>query len=74
MKIALYIEDGVEQIVLTPGTETEKAILGKLASGDRQMTIYRGSFYECRGGWNRQSVNDDSTIIRLTPRAPETSE
>ena len=30
MKIALYIEDGLEQIVLTPEGDTEKAILGKL--------------------------------------------
>ncbi len=30
MKIALYIKDGLEQIVLTPETETETAILGKL--------------------------------------------
>ena len=35
MKIALYIEDGLEQIVLTPQTPTEKAILGKLHETSR---------------------------------------
>jgi hypothetical protein len=33
MKIALYIEDGLEQIVLTPETETERGIIGKLSDG-----------------------------------------
>lgn len=35
MKIALYIDDGVEQIVLTPETETERGIVGKLHDGSR---------------------------------------
>lgn len=67
MKIALYIEDGLEQIVLTPESETEKGIVGKLHDGSRALSIQRGSFYECRGGWVRQSQNDDSTMIVLRP-------
>ncbi len=55
MKIALYIEDGLEQIVLTPESETEKNILGKLHDGTRSLSIKRGSFYGCQGGWVRQS-------------------
>lgn len=69
MKIALYIEDGLEQIVLTPQTETEKAILRKLEDGSRELSIKRGSFYECQGGYFRQSSSDNSTIIVL--REPE---
>ena len=66
MKIALYIEDGLEQIVLTPEGDTEKGILGKLNDPMRKMTIHHGSFYECRGGYVRTSVsNDESTIIVL---------
>ena len=53
MKIALYIEDGYEQIVLTPETETEKSIAGKLLDATRQLTIRRGAFYHCQGGWLR---------------------
>lgn len=53
MKIALYIEDGLEQIVLTPETETEKSILGKLHDNDRELAIHKGEFYPCRGGWTR---------------------
>lgn len=79
MKIALYIEDGFEQIVLTPQSETEKAILGKLSDGSRTLSIKHGSFFECQGGWVRHtpywqpevqrqsSGSDQSTMIILRP-------
>ena len=86
MKIALYIEDGLEQIVLTPETKTEEKILGKLHDGDRELSIHRGAFYECRGGWMRheklqydnnmfhdgERKDDESTMIVL--REIETKE
>lgn len=66
MKIALYIEDGREQIVLTPESDTEKGILGKLTNGERTLKIYRGEFYPCQGGWTRHSdFGQNSTIIVL---------
>lgn len=65
MKIALYIEDGLEQIVLTPSSDTEKAILGKLHDGSRELQILKGSFYACQGGWVRQYSDDASTMIVL---------
>jgi hypothetical protein len=78
MKIALYIEDGLEQIVLTAETDTEKAILSKLRDGTRKMEIHSGAFYACRGGWVRHKQQylelhgvtdepreDESTIIVL---------
>jgi len=67
MKIALYIEDGREQIVLTPQSDTEKAILGKLHDGSRVLNIVRGAFYACQGGWTRHGSNDDSTMLVLSP-------
>lgn len=82
MKIALYIEDGLQQIVLTPTSDTEKAILEKIHDNTRDMSIKRGEFYGCRGGWVRQKKrypnyggmgsdepNDESTMIVLTPMA-----
>lgn len=82
MKIALYIEDGLEQIVLTPESETEKGILGKLHDGTRELSIKQGTFYGCRGGWTRwrdnyqygysQRNEDESTMIVL--RAPRDSD
>lgn len=68
MKIALYIEDGVEQIVLTPQNDLEKALLGRINHADRITEILRGEFYACQGGWNRHGSGDSSTIIRLTPK------
>lgn len=70
MKIALYIEDGLEQIVLTPQSQTETALLGKLHDGSRELQIKRGSFYECQGGWIRHERSaDSSTMIVLRPPA-----
>ena len=84
MKIALYIEDGLEQIVLTPDSETEKGILDKVHDGSRALSIERGAFYGCRGGWTRwkeparQSIydptgrdSDESTMIILTKKPAE---
>lgn len=85
MKIALYIEDGLEQIVLTPESKTEKSILDKLHDGSRSLNIHRGSFYECRGGYARytpywqssiyggSSGGDESTMVVLRP-IPKSSE
>ena len=83
MRIALYIEDGLEQIVLTPETKTERNILGKLHDGSRTLAIHRGSFYACQGGWTRhrlsypalhgvtdQPRDDESTIIVLRETPP----
>lgn len=74
MKIALYIEDGLEQIVLTPEGETEKGIVSKLHDMTREITIKRGSFWQCRGGYIRNGADDDSTMIVLRRKqAPEPS-
>lgn len=74
MKIALYIEDGLEQIVLTPEGDTERGILGKLTDGSRILSIKQGSFYECRGGWMRSGMSppgsDASTMIVLRKPDP----
>lgn len=86
MKIALYIEDGLEQIVLTPESDTEKAILGKLHDGSRQLSILKGSFFQCKGGWMRHGIhtihslyghseeNDESTMIVMRPAQMATIE
>lgn len=76
MKIALYIEDGLEQLVLTPQSDHEKALLGKLHSDERELRITKGDFYGCRGpeqdgmfggGYvrHRDTRTDESTVIVL---------
>lgn len=84
MKIALYIEDGLEQIVLTPESKQESDILGRIHDGSRSIELRRGDFYECRGGWVRWKQpqsgmfshgdsrnHDESTMIVLRERAVE---
>ena len=76
MKIALYIEDGIEQIVLTPQTEIEKNILSKFDS-NHIVKKYRGEFYGCTGGWTRwnqsnnyimnDEIGDKSLIFVIKP-------
>lgn len=68
MKIALYIEDGLEQIVLTPESETEKAILRKMHDGSRELSIKQGEFYACQGGWTRHAQTENSTMVILRPK------
>ena len=63
MKIALYIEDGLEQIVLTPESETEAGILAKLHDGEREIQILKGAFYSCAGGWVRHADREENSTM-----------
>lgn len=54
MKTAIYIEDGVVQLVLTPESEFEKQTVASFADKPMETRIFRGTFYDCRGGWTRQ--------------------
>jgi len=54
MKIAYYLEGGLQQLVLTPETEEEKK-LANLFDKYTDLEVYRGSFYSCQGGWVRQA-------------------
>ena len=74
MKSAIYVEDGLTQVVLTPETEAEKMAL-KLAEEGGTISVYRGSFYGCRGGWTRHmerpspyGSDDESLILVCRPK------
>ena len=54
MKTAIYIEDGVVQLVLTPTSKFEKDALQPFMGEDLTVKTFVGSFYDCRGGWIRQ--------------------
>lgn len=68
MKTAIYIEDGDVQLVLTPQNEWEKNAL-KSFGNDLSVSLKRGGFYECQGGWHRHSLypseEDNSVILRV---------
>ncbi len=77
MKSAIYIEDGIVQLVITPETDFEKNALSSFQNKPLQAQIFSGSFYDCRGGWTRQAsycppsymvsgdANDRSLILRI---------
>lgn len=53
MKTAIYIEDGVVQLVLTPENTFEKNALASFQNYELTVQIFDGQFYDCRGGWTR---------------------
>lgn len=80
MKTAIYIEDGTVQLVLTPESEFEKDALSSFRDKPLDVKLFDGTFYDCRGGWVRQSAyrreggmfgddfgsaNDKSLILRI---------
>jgi hypothetical protein len=80
VKTAIYIEDGVVQLVITPETDFEKNALKAFdAKGEVSAQIFSGTFYDCRGGWVRQKSyygtaygdnNDQSLILRNVATPP----
>lgn len=56
MKTAIYIEDGIVQLVITPETEFEKNSLSTFKDKPLDAKLFAGTFYDCRGGWIRQSA------------------
>lgn len=83
MKLAFYSDDGTTQVVITPETDWEKSVVAKIPE-DGLFQMYRGSFYDCRGGWKRQGwgyndygvggiepKDDASLIFRFTSKEPE---
>lgn len=54
MKTAIYIEDGVVQLVITPETKFERNSIKIFNDKPLEVKIFSGSFYDCRGGWIRQ--------------------
>lgn len=86
MKTAIYIEDGVVQLVITPESDFEKNALSTIQDEPLDAKVFSGSFYDCRGGWVRQNHfyqsssmnvtgannNDQSIILRVNEsKAPE---
>lgn len=80
MKTAIYIEDGTVQLVITPESDFEKAALRSFETRPLEAKVFAGTFYDCRGGWVRQSGyftggfrgdsnNDRSLILRMSEAA-----
>ncbi len=75
MKIALVIQDSRRQVVLSPEDKDEEAVLAALGSAEYQLTVQRGDFFACRGGFSRfgEHYQNDATII-VMDRKPKVVE
>lgn len=67
MKTAIYIEDGVVQLVITPESEFEKNALTTIQDKPLEVEVFCGSFYDCRGGWVKQSGYYDEHVFNQSP-------
>jgi hypothetical protein len=73
MKTAIVFTNDKRQLVLTPEDEYETALVKMMFPyrssevGEPQYklkaNLHLGSFYNCQGGWYRESKDDDSLIF-----------
>jgi len=68
MRIALYLADGLEQIVLTPETSTETMILARLADHEKEIYARRGGFYETSDGVMQPEPNTATSSVIIVTR------
>lgn len=77
MRSALYLENGYTQVVLTPENDFEKAALRAIETSVNELSVKRGEFYHCQGGWAREAywsgsrASYDSLMLIVQPKAPE---
>ena len=64
MKTAIYIGEGVTQIVLTAETKGEESVLEMIREA-KNLKVKRGSFYHCAGGYVRHNVTGSAYITML---------
>ena len=53
MKAALYLENTLHQIILTPENDVERDLLKLVSAKGVELTTNIGSSGMCRGGWVR---------------------
>lgn len=81
MKTAIYVEDGVTQIVLTPVTAFERELLGRISREEIvHVRVAKGSFHRGPDGWQRFGVgpedepgDDQCLMLRLDTEGEESS-
>lgn len=79
MKVALYVDEGRNQIVLRPESKFEEGMIKRLhdtlvREGNHHVDAHMGDFYECQGGWTRQSpseMSSRSNLIIVMDDAPD---
>jgi hypothetical protein len=72
MKTAIYIEDGLTQLVLTPENDWEKNCIEAFYQKKNSIEIKKGEFYACQGGYIRQQNYPGQDDFMLIIRKEET--
>lgn len=77
MRVTFLLRDGLSQVVLTPATKADRAVLELLHDGSKVVEVHRAQFSETRGGFVRQfrldghslagSDNLPDTVLVLRP-------
>ena len=67
MKGAIYSEQGIFQIIITPENKYEEKIL-EMFKDYKPVKTFWGNFSECTGGYFRQYQESDSLILLLDKR------
>lgn len=67
MKTAIFINEGVQQVILTPENKWEDNILNSIKSQENSVEFKMGEFYECQGGYTR-FVEEFQTELCHTPK------
>lgn len=63
MKTAIYVEDGVTQIVLTPVTAFEREVLSRISREEIiHVRVAKGSFRPDQEGWQRFGAGLDGEL------------
>jgi hypothetical protein len=69
MKVAVYIDENLKQINLTPESKYERDVVFALKDGRYEMEIHSGTFSTCAGGWLRYygevETNKETVFIVL---------
>lgn len=67
MKTAVYIEDGVTQVVITPENDFEKSVISTLHDEPETKVMF-GQFYGCQGGWIRHENKPNPGLLTSSRR------
>ncbi len=63
MKAAAFTNDDRAQLILTPETEWEKALLKQFSNTGSPVLVHMASFFNCNGGWTRFDERGDESLI-----------
>ena len=67
MKTAIYIENGLVQLVITPENDFEEAAIRSFEEQSAVAAeIFHGSFYDCRGSPHTITQTSAAGMMRMT--------